>query len=99
MVGFGIKGVAVVTGAGKIQHVDKIPQLKHSPIGSGIGRDCALAFVAEGAAGVVFADLESVKDMAAQALCTFGRIDYSVNSAGVSKVTDFKLKCSNSGVI
>ena len=91
-----------------------------------------MAFVAEGAAGVVFADLdldaaqktaeesnklatnpaycplalavdvtdsESVKDMAAQALCTFGRIDYSVNSAGVSKVTHLRWKCSNSGVL
>lgn len=91
-----------------------------------------MAFAAEGAAGVVFADLKldaaqnsaddstklatnpaycplalevdvadsgSVQNMAAQALSTFGRIDYSVNRAGVSKATNdlskmLRLRCS-----
>lgn len=94
-----IDGVAVVTGAG-----------------SGIGQECALAYAAEGARGVVLADLnyeaalktakeseaiatnpnykalavavdvsnvESVDKMVQAAVDTFGRIDYSVNSAGV----------------
>lgn len=85
-------------------------------LGSGIGRDCALAYAAEGALGVVFADInfasaqaaadsskalaknpeysalalsvdvtdsKSVDAMVAKILATFGRIDYSVNSAGV----------------
>ena len=84
--------------------------------GSGVGRDCALAYAIEGAAGVAFADLNSsaataaakeseavatnqkyravsisvdvsdpasVDDMVAKVAGEFGRIDYSVNSAGV----------------
>lgn len=88
-----------------------------STTGSGIGRDCAIAFAAEGARGVAFADIDLPTAMAAadesRAKATnpayrpiavqvdvsseesvhrmvdivreeFGRIDYSVNSAGVS---------------
>jgi len=84
--------------------------------GSGIGKDCGIAYALEGAAGVAFADLsgeaakqaaeeskkiathpkykalaivvdvsdvESVERMVATAVTEFGRIDYSVNSAGV----------------
>lgn len=85
--------------------------------GSGIGRDCAMAFAAEGARGVAFADIDlaaaqaaaeeskgqatnltyrtvvahvdvssedSVQCMVDSVCKEFGRIDYSVNSAGVS---------------
>ena len=95
-----IDGFALVTGAG-----------------SGIGRDCAFAYSAEGAAGVAFADIdeaaakaaakeseafaanpayravymrvdvsneESVDEMIRRTVEAFGRIDYGVNSAGVS---------------
>ena len=88
----------------------------NSYLGSGIGRDCALGYAAEGAAGVAFADLDesaalsaaeesvqiatnpnyrqicikvdvsdlaSVEGMVDEAVKSFGRIDYSVNSAGV----------------
>ncbi|GLI73913.1 putative secondary metabolism biosynthetic enzyme [Penicillium ochrochloron] len=84
--------------------------------GSGIGRECALAYAAEGARGVIMADLNynaalqtaresesiaanpnykalavivdvcnpaSVSNMVNTAIAMFGRIDYSVNSAGV----------------
>ena len=97
--------------------VPTTPQLKvNSYLGSGIGRDCALGYAAEGAAGVAFADLDesaalsaaeesvqiatnpnyrqicikvdvsdlaSVEGMVEDAVKCFGRIDYSVNSAGV----------------
>ncbi|KAK5996477.1 Short-chain dehydrogenase srdC [Cladobotryum mycophilum] len=96
---FGIDGVAIVTGAG-----------------SGIGKECALAYAAEGARAVVVVDLNheaalttardteavatnpaykvlalsvdvssaaSVEKMVQQAVDTFGRIDYCVNSAGI----------------
>ncbi len=85
-------------------------------LGSGIGKECCLALAAEGARGVVLADLNfdaaleaareseaiatnpsyksvavavdvrdanSVDRMVKQAMETFGRIDYSINSAGV----------------
>jgi NAD(P)-dependent dehydrogenase (short-subunit alcohol dehydrogenase family) len=85
-------------------------------LGSGIGRDVAIAFAIEGARAVVFADLneeaayeaalesqelakhpeykhltlkvdvtdeKSVRNMVGLAVAAFGRIDYSVNSAGV----------------
>ncbi|KAL2862205.1 SDR family NAD(P)-dependent oxidoreductase [Aspergillus lucknowensis] len=97
--GYQIDGVAIITGAG-----------------SGIGKACALAYAAEGARGLVVADLDynsavettrecdsqatnptyrslavavdvtdmdSVTKMVQQAVETFGRIDYSVNSAGI----------------
>lgn len=86
-------------------------------VGSGIGRDCAIAFAVEGASGVGFADLnlaaaqsaasdararatnpnfraiaievdvskeDSVIQMVQIVKEEFRRIDYSVNSAGVS---------------
>lgn len=95
-----IDGFALVTGAG-----------------SGIGRDCAFAYSAEGAAGVAFADIDevaaqaaakeseafaanpayrtiyirvdvsdegSVNEMVKRTVEAFGRVDYGVNSAGVS---------------
>ena len=95
-----INGFALVTGAG-----------------SGIGRDCALAYAAAGAAGVAFADLnlgdaeqaliasktiatnpkyraialevdiakeDSVNDLVSKVVAVFGRLDYALNSAGVS---------------
>ncbi len=98
-----IDGFALVTGAG-----------------SGIGRDCAFAYSAEGAAGVAFADIdeaaaqaaaeeseafaanpayrtihvrvdvsdeESVDDMVRRTVEAFGRVDYGVNSAGVSNIS------------
>ncbi|KAJ5150460.1 uncharacterized protein N7500_010649 [Penicillium coprophilum] len=97
--GYQIDGVAIVTGAG-----------------NGIGKACALAYAAEGARGIVIADLnynaaletarecdsratnsryislaiavdvtdtESVESMVHTAVETFGRIDYSVHSAGI----------------
>lgn len=92
--------------------------------GSGIGRDCAMAFASEGAKGVAFADInltaateaaeeskahasnldyqaialqvdisneESVQRMVTTTLKEFNRIDYSVNSAGVSRLRLFRL--------
>ncbi|KAI1083642.1 short-chain dehydrogenase/reductase SDR [Whalleya microplaca] len=94
-----IDGIAIVTGAG-----------------SGIGRECCLAFAIEGALGVVLADINhdaaaevareseavaqnlsyktlavkvdvsdpaSVDQMVQAAVGAFGRIDYSIHSAGV----------------
>ncbi|TAQ85505.1 hypothetical protein B7494_g6166 [Chlorociboria aeruginascens] len=94
-----ISGFALVTGGG-----------------SGIGRDCGIAYAIEGAAGVAFADINgtdaesamqeskvvatnpayraisivvdvsdatSVENMVTRAMAEFGRIDYSVHSAGV----------------
>lgn len=85
-------------------------------LGSGIGKECCLALAAEGARGVVLADINydaalkvaqeseslatnpsykslpiavdvcdkaSVEKMVKVAVDTFGRIDYSVNSAGI----------------
>ena len=90
--------------------------MRECTLGSGIGLDCARAYAAEGALGVVFADLnldaaqagaesskalatnpeycalalavdvadvKSVEGMVAKTVATFGRVDYSVNSAGV----------------
>lgn len=112
-----IDGIALVTGAGEFfLDVSILLTNNRKKIGSGIGRDCALAYAAEGALGVVFADInfvsaqaaadsskalaknpeytalalnvdvsdaQSVEAMVAKAVATFGRIDYSVNSAGV----------------
>jgi len=95
-----LDGVAVVTGGG-----------------SGIGKDCVLAYAAEGVRGVAVIDIDgaaaqavaeeskrlatnfsfeavaiatdvsderSVEAMVGRVVGTFGRIDYLVNSAGVS---------------
>ena len=95
---------------------DRELALMYSP-GSGIGRDCTYAYAAEGAAGVIVADINeasakevteesvkfatnplyraftvvvdvtdesSVQSMVDFTLNKFGRIDYCVNSAGVS---------------
>ena len=90
--------------------------MRECMLGSGIGLDCARSYAAEGALGVVFADLnldaaqagaesskaiatnpeyralalavdvadvKSVEGMVTKTVATFGRVDYSVNSAGV----------------
>ena len=54
-----LDGVAIITGAGTFGN--GCPQLTTSLLivvtGSGIGRDCGLAYAAAGAIGVVFADI------------------------------------------
>ncbi|KAG9665220.1 hypothetical protein KCU95_g1897, partial [Aureobasidium melanogenum] len=112
---FGVRVVNIISGevSTKILKNDHGREL---PKGSGIGRDCAIAFACEGALGVVFADInlaaaaaaakeseakatnlnfrsmsigvdvtsaESVDNMVLKAQEMFGRIDYSVNSAGI----------------
>lgn len=96
----------------------------HQRLGSGIGKECALAFAKEGSKGIMVADIqlaaaqevaemcraaaaaaskgasscraeavfvdvtseESVRAMMERALQAFGRIDYCINSAGVSEI-------------
>jgi NAD(P)-dependent dehydrogenase (short-subunit alcohol dehydrogenase family) len=59
-----IDGVALVTGAGESskfqQRPGKVSNISSMAIGSGIGRECCLAYAAEGARGVVMADLNYV---------------------------------------
>lgn len=61
---FGISGVALVTGAGKslllrgfCSSNERLDFLQDCCLGSGIGRDAAIAFAAEGAIAVAFADI------------------------------------------
>lgn len=115
-----LDGIAVVTGAGIFtQSSDARNDYADMKVltGSGIGRDCAFAYAAAGAAGVVFADIdlngaqkaasesqsfgrhpsyraialavdvsqeEDMNAMIERVVQEFGRIDYAVNSAGVS---------------
>lgn len=55
-----LDGIALVTGAGTVSlksndHAMQV--LMDDDLGSGIGRDCAIAYAVEGALGVVFADI------------------------------------------
>ncbi|KXJ97344.1 3-oxoacyl-reductase [Microdochium bolleyi] len=120
MAGFSIDGVAIVTGAATSSAFDhalmSLTSSDSSVSASGIGKETAIAFAAEGAAAVVFADInlkgaqdaaeisrqlgksseyralalkvdvgdaESVAGMVATVVEAFGRIDYSINCAGL----------------
>jgi len=53
-----LDGIALVTGAGIARLVlQRILTANLHNVGSGIGRDCAIAYAIEGALGVVFADI------------------------------------------
>lgn len=75
----GITGVALVTGAGGSLHATIGDQkfLTRISIGSGIGRDAAISFAAEGAIGVAFADL----DLAAAQRSADRSVDFATNPA------------------
>ncbi|KAL4942702.1 hypothetical protein BDV06DRAFT_221892 [Aspergillus oleicola] len=121
--GYQIDGVALITGAGRshLYHLSVQSPIERNETdiyepGSGIGKACALAYAAEGARGIVIADLDynaaletarecdsqsqnpiytsialavdvtnvrSVELMVQTAVEKFGRIDYSLNSAGI----------------
>ena len=55
-----INGIALVTGAGECPNVPRLVSIADCLLGSGIGKACAHAYAVEGAAGVVFADLNKI---------------------------------------
>lgn len=55
-----INGIALVTGAGECPIILALVKFPDTCIGSGIGKACAHAYALEGAAGVVFADVNKL---------------------------------------
>lgn len=55
-----INGIALVTGAGEFTRILQVVNIPDGLLGSGIGKACAHAYAIEGAAGVVFADVNKL---------------------------------------